>query len=112
MFSALAARRHVDCIQNLEMEIRKLVSEKEKLLGERNQLQVCMSELWQNLSFLSQQVCREVQSSQTPPASATIDLTSDSPLSCLDQDSVKARCAESWQGGVGEKNSKAKRGRE
>ncbi|MEQ2238266.1 hypothetical protein ILYODFUR_031437, partial [Ilyodon furcidens] len=98
-------KRKLDCIQNLEMEIRKLVSEKEKLLSERNQLQVCMSELWQNLSFLSQQVCREVQSSQTPPASATIDLTSDSPLSCLDQDSVKARCAVSWQGGVGE-NSK------
>ncbi|XP_047202152.1 transcription regulator protein BACH2 isoform X2 [Girardinichthys multiradiatus] len=68
-------KRKLDCIQNLEIEIRKLVSEKEKLLSERNQLQVCMSELWQNLSFLSQ------------------------------QDSVKARCAVSWQGEVGE-NSK------
>ncbi|XP_032403336.1 transcription regulator protein BACH2 [Xiphophorus hellerii] len=80
-------KRKLDCIQNLEMEIRKLVSEKEKLLSERNQLQVCMSELWQNLSFLSQQVCREVQTNQTPPASATIDLTSDS----SDQDPVKPR---------------------
>uniref|UniRef100_A0A3B5LN25 BZIP domain-containing protein n=1 Tax=Xiphophorus couchianus TaxID=32473 RepID=A0A3B5LN25_9TELE len=80
-------KRKLDCIQNLEMEIRKLVSEKEKLLSERNQLQVCMSELWQNLSFLSQQVCREVQTNQTPPASTTIDLTSDS----SDQDPVKPR---------------------
>ncbi|XP_054892894.1 transcription regulator protein BACH2-like [Poeciliopsis prolifica] len=68
-------------------ETKVIVSEKEKLLSERNQLQVCMSELWQNLSFLSQQVCREVQTNQTPPASATIDLTSDSP----DQDPVKPR---------------------
>ncbi|KAM4724356.1 transcription regulator protein BACH2-like isoform 2-T2 [Anableps anableps] len=95
-------KRKLDCIQNLETEIQKLVSEKEKLLSERNQLQVCMSELWQNLSFLSQQVCREVQSNQTPPASATIDLTSDSPLSCPDHDCAKARSAVSRQGMVGE----------
>ncbi|XP_019940230.2 transcription regulator protein BACH2-like [Paralichthys olivaceus] len=68
-------KRKLDCIQNLEGEIRKLVNEKEKLLGERNQLKVCMSELWQNLSFLSQQVCREVQGSQPPVVSASIDLT-------------------------------------
>ncbi|KAM4541128.1 transcription regulator protein BACH2-like isoform 2-T3 [Fundulus diaphanus] len=86
-------KRKLDCIQNLETEIRKLVSEKDKLLSERNQLQVCMSELWQNLSFLSQQVCREVQSSQPPPAAATIDLTSDCLLSCPDQNSAKARSA-------------------
>ncbi|KAI3368048.1 hypothetical protein L3Q82_026866, partial [Scortum barcoo] len=71
-------KRKLDCIQNLESEIRKLVCEKEKLLSERNQLKVCMSELWQNLSFLSQQVCREVQGTQ-PPACASIDLTSNSP---------------------------------
>ncbi|KAK2825824.1 hypothetical protein Q5P01_020038 [Channa striata] len=69
-------KRKLDCIQNLESEIRKLVCEKEKLLSERNQLKVCMSELWQNLSFLSQQVCREVQGNQPPPVSASIDLTS------------------------------------
>ncbi|XP_041711346.1 transcription regulator protein BACH2 [Coregonus clupeaformis] len=58
-------KRKLDCIQNLEVEIRKLVHEKEKLLSERNQLKVCMGELWQNLSYLSQavsqEVCREVQ---------------------------------------------------
>ncbi|XP_024128279.1 transcription regulator protein BACH2 [Oryzias melastigma] len=69
-------KRKLDCIQNLENEIRKLVCEKEKLLSERDQLQSCMSELWHNLSFLSQQVCREAQSSQPPPVSASIDLTS------------------------------------
>ncbi|XP_072314508.1 transcription regulator protein BACH2-like [Eucyclogobius newberryi] len=69
-------KRKLDCIQNLECEIRKLVCEKDKLLSERNQLKVCMSELWQNLSFLSQQVCRDVQ---PPPVSASIDLTSTPP---------------------------------
>lgn len=71
-------KRKLDCIQNLECEIRKLVCEKEKLLSERNQLKVCMSELWQNLSFLSQQVCRDVQGPQPQPhpVSASIDLTS------------------------------------
>lgn len=78
------------------------VSEKEKLLSERNQLKVCMAELWQNLSFLSQQVCSEVQSSQTQPVSATIDLTSDSLSSCPDQDSAKARSSVSLQDGVRE----------
>ncbi|XP_061824967.1 transcription regulator protein BACH2-like [Nerophis lumbriciformis] len=72
-------KRKLDCIQNLECEIRKLVCEKEKLLSERNQLKVCMSELWQNLSFLSQQVCRDVQGGHSPPMSASIDLTSNPP---------------------------------
>uniref|UniRef100_A0A4W5RHI0 BTB domain and CNC homolog 2 n=1 Tax=Hucho hucho TaxID=62062 RepID=A0A4W5RHI0_9TELE len=58
-------KRKLDCIQNLEVEIRKLVHDKDKLLSERNQLKVCMGELWQNLSYLSQavsqEVCREVQ---------------------------------------------------
>ncbi|XP_029317129.1 transcription regulator protein BACH2-like [Cottoperca gobio] len=78
-------KRKLDCIQNLEGEIRKLVCEKEKLLSERNQLKVCMSELWQNLSFLSQQVCREVQDTQPPPVSTSIDLTSN-PASPSDHD--------------------------
>ncbi|XP_076026703.1 transcription regulator protein BACH2-like [Genypterus blacodes] len=78
-------KRKLDCIQNLEGEIRKLVCEKEKLLSERNQLKVCMAELWQNLSFLSQQVCREVQGGQTPPVSASIDLTSGPPSPSSDE---------------------------
>nr|XP_057913171.1 transcription regulator protein BACH2-like [Doryrhamphus excisus] len=63
-------KRKLDCIQNLESEIRKLVCEKEKLLSERNQLKACMSELWHDLSFLSQQVCRDVQGGQPPSAAA------------------------------------------
>ncbi|XP_034530932.1 transcription regulator protein BACH2-like [Notolabrus celidotus] len=84
-------KRKLDCIQNLECEIRKLVHEKEKLLSERNQLKVCMSELWQNLSFLSQQVCREVQGSQPPAVSASIDLTSNPPSPSSDPGSSRPR---------------------
>ncbi|XP_030638575.1 transcription regulator protein BACH2 [Chanos chanos] len=92
-------KRKLDCILNLECEIRKLVSEKEKLLTERNQLKACMGELWENFSCLSQEVCRDVQlspeqvqslhhyspvlrpanptaSNTTPPAPTSIDLTS------------------------------------
>ncbi|XP_051511267.1 transcription regulator protein BACH2-like isoform X2 [Myxocyprinus asiaticus] len=54
-------KRKLDCILNLECEIRKLVCEKEKLLTERNQLKACMGELWENFSCLSEEVCRDVQ---------------------------------------------------
>ncbi|XP_016422997.1 transcription regulator protein BACH2-like [Sinocyclocheilus rhinocerous] len=52
-------KRKLDCIQNLEREIHKLVCERQKLLTERSQLKTCMGELWENFSFLSQEVCRE-----------------------------------------------------
>ncbi|XP_070698990.1 transcription regulator protein BACH2 [Pempheris klunzingeri] len=90
-------KRKLDCIQNLESEIHKLVCEKEKLLSERNQLKVCMSELWQNLSFLSQQVCREVQGTQPPPISASIDLTSNPPSPSSDEGSSQPRSPVSQQ---------------
>ncbi|XP_052386612.1 transcription regulator protein BACH2-like isoform X1 [Carassius gibelio] len=54
-------KRKLDCIQNLEREIHKLVCERQKLLTERSQLKTCMGELWENFSFLSQEVCREEQ---------------------------------------------------
>ncbi|XP_049597038.1 transcription regulator protein BACH2 isoform X1 [Syngnathus scovelli] len=93
-------KRKLDCIQNLESEIRKLVCEKEKLLSERNQLKVCMSELWQNLSFLSQQVCRDVQDNRSPPLSAAMDEASyRAPKSTLGVGSVSA--AESKDGQPG-----------
>ncbi|XP_034713563.1 transcription regulator protein BACH2 [Etheostoma cragini] len=90
-------KRKLDCIQNLEGEIRKLVCEKDKLLSERNQLKVCMSELWQNLSFLSQQVCREVQGAQHPPVSASIDLTSNPPSPSSEEGSSRPRSPASQQ---------------
>ncbi|KAG7225178.1 hypothetical protein INR49_014736, partial [Caranx melampygus] len=93
-------KRKLDCIQNLEGEICKLMCEKEKLLSERNQLKVCMSELWQNLSFLSQQVCREVHGSQPPPISASIDLTSIPPSPSSDDVSSHPRSPVSQQSGI------------
>ncbi|XP_010877411.2 transcription regulator protein BACH2 [Esox lucius] len=110
-------KRKLDCIQNLEVEIRKLVHEKEKLLSERNQLKVCMGELWQNLSYLSQAVsqgvCREVQANPAkthslPPAhaptgpasaadgiyvTASIDLTSSPGSPALEGSLSKSHCA-------------------
>ncbi|KAL0969301.1 hypothetical protein UPYG_G00225250 [Umbra pygmaea] len=110
-------KRKLDCIQNLEVEIRKLVHEKEKLLSERNQLKICMGELWQNLSYLSQavsqEVCREVQGNpekthallptHTPrdPAfapdsvsvAASIDLTSNPGSPASERCLTKSRCA-------------------
>lgn len=91
-------KRKLDCIMNLECEIRKLVCEKGKLLTERNQLKACMGELWENFSCLSQEVCRDVQlspeqvqslnhycpvlrpanSTDTPPNTTSIDLTTHS----------------------------------
>lgn len=87
--------------------------EKEKLLSERNQLKVCMSELWQNLSFLSQQVCREVQGgSEQGAVSDSIDLTSNPPSPSSDesasrQQSEAAHLSEMspGQGGLGDRRS-------
>uniref|UniRef100_A0A672J5H8 BZIP domain-containing protein n=1 Tax=Salarias fasciatus TaxID=181472 RepID=A0A672J5H8_SALFA len=96
-------KRKLDCIQNLESEIRKLVCEKDKLLSERNQLKLCMSELWQNLSFLSQQVCREVQGGQQPPppVSTSIDLTSSPPSPSSEDGSFRRTPPAAQQGEVG-----------
>uniref|UniRef100_A0A3P9IEC8 BTB and CNC homology 1, basic leucine zipper transcription factor 2b n=1 Tax=Oryzias latipes TaxID=8090 RepID=A0A3P9IEC8_ORYLA len=101
-------KRKLDCIQNLENEIRKLVCEKQKLLSERDQLQSCMSELWHNLSFLSQQVCREAQSGQPPPVSASIDLTSapsspssDSELPATQQEEAQVASSRTGRGNPG-----------
>ncbi|XP_048397064.1 transcription regulator protein BACH1-like isoform X2 [Stegostoma tigrinum] len=52
-------KRKLDCIQNLECEIHKLLCEKEKLLQEKGQLKVCMGETWDNLSSLCKQVCKD-----------------------------------------------------
>ncbi|XP_052342050.1 transcription regulator protein BACH2-like isoform X1 [Oncorhynchus keta] len=109
-------KRKLDCIQNLEVEIHRLVHDKDKLLSERNQLKVCMGELWQNLSYLSQavsqEVCKEVQGnhekthallpthrSRDPTATtnsisitASIDLTSNPGSPTSEGSHVKSPC--------------------
>ncbi|XP_030645056.1 transcription regulator protein BACH2 [Chanos chanos] len=64
-------KRKLECIQNLECEIHKLVCEKQKLLSERNQLKACMVEMWERFSFLSQEVCRDEQLSPEQVCSLT-----------------------------------------
>ncbi|XP_030580858.1 transcription regulator protein BACH2-like [Archocentrus centrarchus] len=93
-------KRKLDCIQNLESEIHKLIYEKEKLLCERNRLKVCMSELLQNLSFLSQQVRGEVQGTHPPSNSTCIDLTSNPPSPSTDEGSIQSRSPVSQQNEV------------
>lgn len=77
------------CVLSLEQ-----VCEKQKLLTERNQLKACMGELWENFSFLSQEVCREEKLSPEPscplfdrrssPSPVRIDLTMSSSPSSSD----------------------------
>ncbi|XP_007530691.1 transcription regulator protein BACH2 isoform X2 [Erinaceus europaeus] len=97
-------KRKLDCIQNLECEIRKLVCEKEKLLSERNQLKACMGELLDNFSCLSQEVCRDIQSPEQiqalhrycpvlrPLALSTSSSINPTPLG-LEQNLAASQCA-------------------
>ncbi|XP_058516775.1 transcription regulator protein BACH2 isoform X2 [Ochotona princeps] len=98
-------KRKLDCIQNLECEIRKLVCEKEKLLSERNQLKACMGELLDNFSCLSQEVCRDIQSPEQIqalhrycPVLRPVDLpaassVSPAPLAVVEQSLAASQCA-------------------
>ncbi|OCT91230.1 hypothetical protein XELAEV_18014279mg [Xenopus laevis] len=52
-------KRKLDCIQDLEFEIRKLQNEKVHLLKERDQILTTLGETKQNLTGLCQQVCGE-----------------------------------------------------
>ncbi|XP_043923126.1 transcription regulator protein BACH2 [Protopterus annectens] len=101
-------KRKLDCIQNLECEIRKLVCEKDKLLTERNHLKACMGELLENFSCLSQEVCRDIQSPEQiqalhrycpvlrPVDQPTTPIISPS-LSALEQNLRTQRAAENLQ---------------
>ncbi|XP_051973381.1 transcription regulator protein BACH1-like [Xyrauchen texanus] len=52
-------KRKLDCIYNLECEIEKLRSEREKLTGERMQLNQMKGKVWQSYSGLYERVCAE-----------------------------------------------------
>ncbi|KAG7471196.1 hypothetical protein MATL_G00121880 [Megalops atlanticus] len=52
-------KRKLDCILNLECEIDKLKSEKEKLMQEQNQLKLRKGETLQSLTALCHKVCSE-----------------------------------------------------
>ncbi|XP_030648576.1 transcription regulator protein BACH1b [Chanos chanos] len=52
-------KRKLDCIHNLECEIEKLKSEKDKLMEERNQLNQMKLQAWQNFTGLYERVCTE-----------------------------------------------------
>ncbi|XP_063812501.1 transcription regulator protein BACH1 [Pseudophryne corroboree] len=76
-------KRKLDCIQNLETEIRKLQTEKQHLLKERDQILSTLGETKQNLSGLCQQVCREASLSREQIHILAKYSSSECPLSCL-----------------------------
>ncbi|XP_063080170.1 transcription regulator protein BACH2 [Engraulis encrasicolus] len=63
-------KRKLDCIQNLEVDIHKLVCEKETLLRERSQLRACLVDLKESVSHLSHTVHRRDQEEHTEPSLA------------------------------------------
>ncbi|KAG9486197.1 hypothetical protein GDO78_008994 [Eleutherodactylus coqui] len=76
-------KRKLDCIQNLETEIRKLQNEKQHLLKERDQILSTLGETKQNLSGLCHQVCREASLSQEQIQVLAKYSSSECPLSFL-----------------------------
>lgn len=76
-------KRKLDCIQNLETEIRKLVNEKQHLLKERDQILSTLGETKQNLSGLCHQVCREASLSREQIQVLAKYSSSECPLSFL-----------------------------
>ncbi|XP_075707069.1 transcription regulator protein BACH1 [Rhinoderma darwinii] len=76
-------KRKMDCIQNLETEIRKLLNEKQHLLKERDQILSTLGETKQNLSGLCHQVCREASLSREQIQVLAKYSSSECPLSFL-----------------------------
>ncbi|KAM3935846.1 transcription regulator protein BACH1 isoform 1-T2 [Leptodactylus fuscus] len=76
-------KRKLDCIQNLETEIRKLQNEKQHLLKERDQILSTLGETKQNLSGLCHKVCREASLSQDQIQVLAKYSSSECPLSFL-----------------------------
>ncbi|XP_028839676.1 transcription regulator protein BACH1b [Denticeps clupeoides] len=59
-------KRKLDCIHNLQCEIEKLRSEKEKLAMEHTQLSQLRQKTWQSLSGLYQKVCLYQKAALSP----------------------------------------------
>ncbi|XP_069800713.1 transcription regulator protein BACH1 [Dendropsophus ebraccatus] len=76
-------KRKLDCIQNLETEIRKLQTEKQHLLKERDQILSTLGETKQNLSGLCHKVCREASLSRDQIQVLAKYSSSECPLSLL-----------------------------
>ncbi|XP_077150067.1 transcription regulator protein BACH1 [Ranitomeya variabilis] len=76
-------KRKLDCIQNLETEIRKLQNEKHHLLKERDQILSTLGETKQNLSGLCHQVCQEASLSHEQIQVLAKYSSSECPLSFL-----------------------------
>ncbi|KAM4048654.1 transcription regulator protein BACH1 isoform 1-T2 [Anomaloglossus baeobatrachus] len=76
-------KRKLDCIQDLETEIRKLQNEKHHLLKERDQILSTLGETKQNLSGLCHQVCQEASLSHEQIEVLAKYSSSECPLSFL-----------------------------
>ncbi|CAH2329939.1 transcription regulator BACH1 [Pelobates cultripes] len=87
-------KRKLDCIQNLETEIRKLQNEKQHLLKERDQILSTLGETKQNLSGLCQQVCLEAALSRDQIQILAKYSSSECPLTFLmpEKDKMHLQC--------------------
>uniref|UniRef100_A0A8C2C674 Uncharacterized protein n=1 Tax=Cyprinus carpio TaxID=7962 RepID=A0A8C2C674_CYPCA len=76
-------KRKLDCIYRLEGEIKKLRSEKEKLLQDHNQLKLSIEDVRQSLSGLCQSLCMDASSQSEQVQALTRYVSSDCPTSVL-----------------------------
>ncbi|KAF7206509.1 transcription regulator protein BACH1b [Nothobranchius furzeri] len=74
-------KRKLDCIYNLQYEIHKLKSEREKLLMEQNQLNQMKMKTCHTVNTLCQRVCREADLQPDQLQALASYTTSDCPLS-------------------------------
>lgn len=76
-------KRKLDCIYWLEGDIKKLRSEKEKLLQDRNQLKLSLEDVRHNLSGLCQSLCTDTSPQSEQLQALASYVSSDCPTSIL-----------------------------
>ncbi|XP_067221777.1 transcription regulator protein BACH1a [Chanodichthys erythropterus] len=76
-------KRKLDCIYWLEGDIKKLRSEKEKLLQDRNQLKLSLEDVHQNISGLWQSLSTDISPQSEQLQALTRYFSSDCPTSIL-----------------------------